>query len=1134
MFSPCKYAILGFLLIVNLAGLVQAADANQTSNGSSLIVETVQNLSANSSNITTIVLSGESIQAAIQASLPGNVIEVHSGTYHETINVTKRLVIRGVDVGGGLPVVDAGGKDSAINISADGVQLENLEVVNSSGFDTRAGIKVASKNCIIMSNNVHNNHNGIALLNSDNNTLSGNNLSNNFNGIDFDSSSNNTLTSNNLSNNDFGVHLISSQNNTLASNNLSNNGDGIDLSRSDNNTILRNKLSHSYYGIELSSSSHNRLSYNNYGVHFTLSNNNTLASNNLSNNNNGIDFDSSSNNTLTSNNLSNNHNGIDFDSSSNNTLTSNNLSYNDNGIAIHSSNIYSSCNNTLYNNNLSNNDIGIVLSRSDNNTLLRNNLSNNSNGIRLARSSHNRLSNNLMVKNKRNFEIDGSRISDFDNDIDATNLINGRPIYYLRDISNKMIDSKSSVILVGCFNCTNVTVRSLIESDNDTRILLVNTHHSKVIENHLRGLQNDIELYFSNDNTLISNNLSNNGIDLYSSSNNTLISNNLSNNGIHLQSSSNNTLISNNLCNYGIYLDSSSNNTLVSNNLSNNDNGVYFSLSNNNILISNSLSNNYDGVYFTWSNNNTLISNNLSNNDYGVYFTSSQNNTLASNNLSNNGDGISFYSSCNNTLYNNNLSNNNNGISLASSGRNKLGKNLMSKNKRNFKIDGSRISDFDSDIDATNLINGKPIYYLRDANNGSIDSTSNAGLVGCFNCTNITIRGLNISDTGTGIGLYKTNNSTVEYNNLTDLDEGIYLDFSNDNTIKFNTINDSHYGIIIENADNNLVENNSVRNNVTEYIVYDVLRNNKFAYNSENETREQKSPHGFDLRDKSSVKISHPALNEDLISSNLPTAMPPVKISHPDLNEDQNPSSLPTSKAQTSSPTSPKSPGGSDSGGSGVELPKQDIKQPTATEEIGKLIYAQIESLPWGQIVFTPPGKAWKGVPMPVKARISQNLSENISQGLESFPKTERDKIKVSYEMNVQLDGGDFFDISPKVQEAKIIPESGYAEWDWSVTPLYEGTHTLKLTATATINLNENIAKEPDVKVFEKDITVEVDWFREAKKTILGGLNWIILSFAGVLGLGIVNWLSGGILNRIKSVGKKEEKVPEEREKTEV
>ena len=120
----------------------------------------------------------------------------------------------------------------------------------------------------------------------------------------------------------------------------------------------------------------------------------------------------------------------------------------------------------------------------------------------------------------------------------------------------------------------------------------------------------------------------------------------------------------------------------------------------------------------------------------------------------------------------------------------------MLGNRLNFNIDGSGISDFDNDIDRTNHINGRPIYYLRDVktNQETIDSNSNAGLVGCFNCTNITIRGSNISDTVTGIGLYKTNHSRVEYNNLTDLEKGIYLYFSNNNTIDSNIVNNSHDG----------------------------------------------------------------------------------------------------------------------------------------------------------------------------------------------------------------------------------------------------------------------------------------------------------------------------------------------------
>jgi parallel beta-helix repeat protein len=322
MLSACKCVILGFLLIANLAGLVQAAEASQTSFGSSHIPETVQNLGNNSSNITTIVTPGESIQAAIQASLPGNIIEVHSGTYHEKINITKRLVIRGVDVGNGLPVVDAGGEGSAIKITADGVQLESLVVMNATGFGAGSGIKVTSKDCIIMNNSAHNNPDGIALLNSDNNTLINNNLSKNGYGIYLSSSANNTLFGNSLGNNEYGILLSSSTNNTAFGNNLSsNNGYGISLLSSDNNTVLGNNLSNDRYaGIRLDSSNKNELSNNHIrgmmsgeGIEFHESGNNTILSNNLSNNSNGIDLSSSDNNTLLNNNLSNNSNGISLE-----------------------------------------------------------------------------------------------------------------------------------------------------------------------------------------------------------------------------------------------------------------------------------------------------------------------------------------------------------------------------------------------------------------------------------------------------------------------------------------------------------------------------------------------------------------------------------------------------------------------------------------------------------------------------------------------------------------------------------------------------------------------------------------------------------------------------------------------------
>ena len=66
------------------------------------------------------------IQDAINAANTGDTIRVNSGTYYENVDAKKRLTLQGKDTGSGLPVVNAGGSDSAITLSADSCTLQNL------------------------------------------------------------------------------------------------------------------------------------------------------------------------------------------------------------------------------------------------------------------------------------------------------------------------------------------------------------------------------------------------------------------------------------------------------------------------------------------------------------------------------------------------------------------------------------------------------------------------------------------------------------------------------------------------------------------------------------------------------------------------------------------------------------------------------------------------------------------------------------------------------------------------------------------------------------------------------------------------------------------------------------------------
>ncbi len=252
------------------------------------------------------------IQEAVDAASAGDTVEVFSGTYYENVEVNKQVTLRGVDTGGGKPVVDAGDSGSAITLSADGITLEGFQATNASSFAGHAGIWVTSNNNTIINN------------------IAGNN---GCDGIRFHSSNDNTLTGNTASNNGHnGICLTSSNNNTVTGNTASsNNWNGIALGSSNNNIITGNTAnSNSMNGIAPHSSSGNAITSN------------TASSNNFD----GIRLYSCTNNTITSNIASgNNEFSIDLHYSSGNTFSGNTASSN------YLISLFSSSNNKFYFNN---------------------------------------------------------------------------------------------------------------------------------------------------------------------------------------------------------------------------------------------------------------------------------------------------------------------------------------------------------------------------------------------------------------------------------------------------------------------------------------------------------------------------------------------------------------------------------------------------------------------------------------------------------------------------------------------------------------------------------------------------------------------------------------------------------------
>ena len=130
------------------------------------------------------------IQAAINAASPIDEIHVDSGTYYENVNVNKKLTLRGIDTGTGMPVVDARGSGSTITLSAEGITIEGFTVTGAGSYPD-AGMKVTSSNNTLMGNTASNNsYYGIWLQSSSNyNILYHNNLIDNTNNA-YDGSNN--------------------------------------------------------------------------------------------------------------------------------------------------------------------------------------------------------------------------------------------------------------------------------------------------------------------------------------------------------------------------------------------------------------------------------------------------------------------------------------------------------------------------------------------------------------------------------------------------------------------------------------------------------------------------------------------------------------------------------------------------------------------------------------------------------------------------------------------------------------------------------------------------------------------------------------------------------------------------------
>jgi parallel beta-helix repeat protein len=527
------------------------------------------------------------IQGAVNNAAVGNTIIVRDGAYPENVKVNKRLTIRSEN-GPANTIVESpeGVNDHVLTVTADHVNINGLTVKNATGKNEAgrynySGLYISANRCDITDNIAINNAYGFFLSESSKNTLINNIASDHIgDGIYVISSSSNTISNNTVKQNPrYGIRLYGSHNNTVRNNNVSNSVYGIRLESSHNNTVRNNNVSNNEYGIRLAGSHNNTIEKNNVhsstydGIYLFYSNDNSFVDNTANQNNqDGFFINASYNNTLINNVANaNNYDGFGLELVNNHILINNRVnSNNKSGISLTSSN-----RNLLEGNVASlNTEMGFYLLSSASNSLVGNTArANDAVGIQLDKSGNCSLTNNMMEGNDHNFGVDGTSLPHFYHDIDTSNRVDGKPIYYWINQQEREIPADAG--FVGIIDSINITARDLTLTKNSVGVLLAYSVGS-VIEN--------VDVSNTDD-----------GISSLASSYSVIANNIISNND------------------WGINMISSDNNFLFENAITKNQLGILLGYSDNNTLQRNNISNNWEGLSLLYSRDNLIFTNNFIN-----------------------------------------------------------------------------------------------------------------------------------------------------------------------------------------------------------------------------------------------------------------------------------------------------------------------------------------------------------------------------------------------------------------------------------------------------------------------------------------------------------------------------------------
>lgn len=273
---------------------------------------------------------------------------------------------------------------------------------------------------------------------------------------------------------------------------------------------------------------------------------------------------------------------------------------------------------TLENSTIEQNSNGVFVFFADGNEFRNNVFSNNGGqGLFWNGSGNNLMRNNNFSNNPINFEIE---VGDTGNDIDSSNMINGKSMKYLSGVNGININDATSFGYLGIENSSNITIENTtLPEDNGEGLLLLSTSNIKVDNVSVSSNREGIDITSGNSNTIKNSAISSNeiGIDVLGGNNHFITQNDLSANseGISMNglqdTVSKNTITQNGT---GIFSLFGREHHIFGNLISNNQRGLQFFFDEDNVFEENDIEDNITGIELILSENDLIFNNNFINN----------------------------------------------------------------------------------------------------------------------------------------------------------------------------------------------------------------------------------------------------------------------------------------------------------------------------------------------------------------------------------------------------------------------------------------------------------------------------------------------------------------------------------------